>query len=96
MLDEAAGTTRSGAMLRELYIIILRFCVPSNPRQLFDDHWIDWKDDFQARAGWRDLANLSEAQIHQVVLQNPKPFNFEPLLVASKGAPRPRAATSIL
>ena len=49
--------------------MILRFCVPSNPRQLYDDHWMDWKDDFQARAGWRDVVNLSEAQTHQVVVQ---------------------------
>ena len=61
-------------MLRELYVIILRFCVPSNPRKLFDDHWMDWKDDFQTRAGWRDLVNLTEAQTHQVVVQKLKHF----------------------
>ena len=73
MLEDAAATSRSGTMLRELYIIILRFCIPSNPRQLFDDHWMDWKDDLQAKAGWRDVVNLSEVQIQQVVVQKPKP-----------------------
>ena len=53
-------------MLRELYVIILRFCVPSNPQQLFEDHWMDWKDDFQVKAGWRDVVNLAEVQIHQL------------------------------
>ena len=66
MLEDAAGTSRSGAMLRELYVIILRFCVPSNPQQLFEDHWMDWKDDFQVKAGWRDVVNLTEVQIHQL------------------------------
>ena len=76
-------------MLRELYVIILRFCVPSNPRKLFDDHWMDWKDDFQTRAGWRDLVNLPEAQTHQVVVQKLKYFHSDPHSVASEGAPGP-------
>ena len=74
-MEEAARTSRSGALLRELFVIILRFCAPSNPRQLYDDHWIEWKDDFQARAGWRDVVNLSEAQTHQVVVHKLKQFH---------------------
>ena len=86
-MEEAARTSRSGALLRELFVIILRFCTPSNPRQLFDNHWIEWKDDFQARAGWKEVMSLSEAQTHQVILKMGKHFHSVQPSVASEGAP---------
>ena len=48
-LTEAASTGYCNA-LRELFIVILLYCEPSNPRQLFDNHWEQWVDDFQYRA----------------------------------------------
>ena len=69
-MEEAGRTSRSGPLLRELFVIILRFCLPSNPRKLFDDHWQEWKDDFQSEAGWRDVLILSDVQINQVIKQN--------------------------
>ena len=38
VLEEAAGTKLCG-QLRELYVVILMFCQPSNPRSLFDEFW---------------------------------------------------------
>ena len=86
-MDEAARTSRSGALLRELYVIILRFCDPSNPRQLFDDHWIEWTDDFRSRAGWTEVVTLSEAQTHQVIMKMVMHFHSVQPSVASEGAP---------
>ena len=51
-LTESAFTGFSYA-LRELYVVILLFSEPSDPRQLFDNHWEEWTDDFQYRAGKR-------------------------------------------
>ena len=50
MLEDAAGTSRSGAMLRELYVIIL-----------FEDHWMDWKDDFQAQSSAQGIPKSSQS-----------------------------------
>ena len=69
ILEEAGRTSRSGALLRELFVIILRFCEPANPRQLFDNHWEEWCDDFKNAAGWRDLVSLSPDQSNQVLNQ---------------------------
>ena len=51
-LTEAA-LTKFCSGLRELYVTILMFCEPSNPRQLFDDHWEEWIDDFKHKANKR-------------------------------------------
>ena len=48
-LTEGAATGMPGA-LRELFIIILLFCMPSNPQHLFDKHHLEWADDFVLRA----------------------------------------------
>ena len=68
-LQEGARTCRSAPQLRELFVIILRFCEPANPRQLFDNHWEEWCDDFKNAAGWRDLVSLSPDQSNQVLNQ---------------------------
>ena len=94
-MEEAGRTSRSGALLRELFVIILRFCVPSNPRKLFDDHWLEWKDDFQAKAGWKEVLILSDAQINQVIKQNCEMIFTQPP-AESEGALRSGATTSIL
>ena len=48
-LEESAITATS-PQLRELYIIILMFCMPSNPRELFDEFFLSWADDFERKA----------------------------------------------
>ena len=66
-LQEGARTCRNAPHLRELFVIILRFCEPANPRQLFDNHWEEWCDDFKNTAGWRDLVSLNPDQSNQVL-----------------------------
>ena len=47
--DEAlteGSATRLPSALRELFITILLFCMPSNPQELFDKHHLEWADDF--------------------------------------------------
>jgi len=61
-LLEGARTTRSGPQLRELYVTILRFCEPSDPRKLFDTHWTAWADDFKRQLGWLEVEDLSDHQ----------------------------------
>ena len=64
-MTEAARTSRSGAMLRELYVTIMQFCQPSDPRQLFLTHWASWADDFKRHLGWLEIEELSD---HQMVV----------------------------
>ena len=52
-LTEAAATGMC-PQLRELYVTILLYCEPANPKQLFEDHWEQWVDDFQRQAERRD------------------------------------------
>ena len=59
-LTEGASTRMPGA-LRELFITILLFCMPSNPQHLFDKHHLDWADDFALRAQRKSLI-LSDSQ----------------------------------
>lgn len=95
VLEEAGRTSRSGALLRELFVIILRFCLPSDPRKLFDDHWEEWKDDYQSEAGWRDVLILSDAQINQVIKQNCEIIFTQPP-AESEGALRSGATPSVM
>ena len=44
---EESISTRLCAQMRELYMVILIFCQPSNPRGLFDEFWHTWTDDFE-------------------------------------------------
>ena len=46
VLEEAAGT-QLPTQLRELYVVILMFCQPSNPCSLFDEFWNTWTDDYE-------------------------------------------------
>ena len=66
VLQKGAETCRSASYLRELFVIILRFCDPANPRQLFDNHWEEWCDDFKRSAGWTDLVSLHPEQSRQM------------------------------
>ena len=66
VLAEAAYT-RLCPQLRELFIVILMFCLPSNPRSLFDEFWETWVDDFQHRGQRRGLV-LDEVQLRTMLL----------------------------
>ena len=65
-LSEAASTKMPNA-LRELFIIIIMFCMPSNPRELFLNHYLEMADDFETRENGRGLT-LSESQKRTMVL----------------------------
>lgn len=58
--------------LREMYVTILMFCEPSNPCELFNNHWLEWVDDFndRARKRGRILWNeqLPDEQLKTMVL----------------------------
>ena len=45
VLTEAAGT-KMCPEIRSLYVVILMFCQPSDPKTLFDNFWNTWTDDF--------------------------------------------------
>lgn len=66
ILEEAA-MTRMCPQIRELYVMILMFCLPSDPRALFNEFWETWSDDLELRAQ-RTQANLSQSQIKTMVL----------------------------
>ena len=66
VLAEAANT-RLCPQLRELYIVILMFCLPSNPRSLFDEFWETWVDDFEHQGQKRGLA-LNKDQLRTMLL----------------------------
>jgi hypothetical protein len=53
--------------LRELFITIILFCMPSNPQQLFDKHHVDWADDFVLKARKKSLI-LSDSQLRTKIL----------------------------
>ena len=66
ILNEAAAT-RMCPQIRELYVIILMFCMPSDPRALFDQFWPTWTDDFERRAFRRQI-DISDDQAKTMVL----------------------------
>ncbi len=46
LLEEAAQT-RNCLQLRVLFVVVLLFCEPSNPRRLYDQHVSEWWDDLK-------------------------------------------------
>ena len=49
-----------------MYIMILIFCQPSNPKKLFDDLWENWIDDLKYNAERRGYT-VSESQLKTLV-----------------------------
>ena len=47
---EDASHNRSCVNIRLLYVTIIVWCAPANPRALFDKFWLDWVDDLVAKA----------------------------------------------
>ena len=72
--DEAlseGSLIRMPSTLRELFVTIVLFCMPANPRELFDKHFLEWSDDFQAEALKKNVV-LNETQIRTLVLLDVK------------------------
>ena len=68
--DEAlseASVTKMPNALRELFVIIILFCMPSNPKQLFCNHFLVMAEDFEAKEMKRGVT-LSEIQKRTLVL----------------------------
>ena len=68
ILDESAAT-KLCPQLRELFVIILVFCQPSKPRDLFETFWFTWIDDYQMQAERKGIT-LTEAQLKTMVLHD--------------------------
>ena len=66
VLEESAET-KLCPQIRELFIVILMFCQPANPRALFDEFWSTWTDDFDQR-GQRQLIALDDNQLRTMLL----------------------------
>ena len=66
VLEEAAATKMS-PQIRELYVIILMFCLPSDPLALFNEFWESWYDDFEIKAAKKNI-KLSPEQLKIMVL----------------------------
>ena len=66
VLKEGSVTKLSSA-LRELFTTILLFSMPANPKQLFEDHFHEWADDYIRDADEKGL-KLTEQQLRTLVL----------------------------
>ena len=68
--DEAlteGALTAMPSTLRELFVTIVLFCMPSNPKELFTKHYLEWADDFKATALKKNI-ELTDTQIKTLVL----------------------------
>jgi hypothetical protein len=68
--DEAlteGSFTKMSSSLRELFVTIVLFCQPANPRDLFNNHFIEWADDFISSASKNGVV-LSDSQIRTLVV----------------------------
>ena len=61
---EESSLTKLCPQLRELFIIILMFCQPSDPRKLFEDFWQTWIDDLEKN----NAHKLNETQLKTILL----------------------------
>ena len=64
---EESVSTKLCPQIRELFVVILMFCQPANPRVLFDEFWETWTDDFEQR-GRRQAVPLDENQLKTMLL----------------------------
>ena len=61
--------TKMPSALRELFTIIIIFCQPANPLQLFDAHHTEWADDFVQSASKKGI-HLTESQVRTMVVMD--------------------------
>ena len=66
VLEDSSGL-KLCKQIRELFIVILMFCHPSNPRQLFEEFWDTWIDDFELQ-GKRQKVPLDKTQLKTILL----------------------------
>ena len=66
VLEESA-VTKMCPQIRELFVVILMFCQPANPKQLFDEFWNTWIDDFEKKAISQSI-KLDEGQLRTMLL----------------------------
>ena len=66
VLEESTGSQLC-PQIRELFVVILMFCQPSNPRALFDEFWDTWIDDFE-KQGKDKRVCLDEGQLKTMLL----------------------------
>jgi hypothetical protein len=66
VLEESSGT-KLCPQIRELFVVILMFCQPANPRALFDEFWPTWIDDFEQQ-GKHMLVPLDASQLKTMLL----------------------------
>ena len=66
ILDESA-VTKMCPEIRQMFVIILIFCLPTNPLTLFNEFWMTWFDDIQHKARRRGV-ELEEDQLKTLVL----------------------------
>ena len=66
ILDESAAT-KMCPEIRALFVIILLFCLPSNPLTLFNNFWDTWCDDIQYKSNRRGV-HLDDCQLKTLVL----------------------------
>ena len=90
---EEAGLIRTSCALRGLYVIILIWSAPANPRALFDHFWENWGDNYIREAGQKNVNlddnmkktmvlldlkhHLQEFQKHLIDFQLPEPTEKE-------------------
>ena len=61
--------TKMPSALRELFTIIIIFCQPANPLELFDAHHTEWADDFILNASKNGIS-LTESQVRTMVVMD--------------------------
>ena len=66
ILEDSRGT-KLCPQIRELFVIILMFCQPANPRVLFDEFWDTWIDDFELQGRRKNIV-LNEKQLRTILL----------------------------
>ena len=90
VLEESAATELC-PQIRELFVVILIFCQPANPRGLYDEFWQTWIDDFEQRSRHQSIS-LDANQLETMLLLDLelRLQSFEKELV-DFGLPKPTA-----
>ncbi len=66
---EEASHTKMSPQIRRLFVMILVFCNPDEPRALFERFWDTWKDDYERKAQSMNVV-LDEEQLKSLILQD--------------------------
>ena len=88
---EESEVTKLCQQIRELFIVILMFCQPANPKGLFDEFWQTWTDDFERKSQLQNIT-IEEKQLKTMLLLDleVRLNSFEKTL-ADFGLPQPSA-----